>query len=204
MIKISKSNIFLLIVVVIVSCLYFVINMPHGPLHILRTTLDDNIPRLPVFSVMYLAFLPLFWGTVIYSWIKKYSFRQLAVSIIFVNLIAFCVYLFFQTYVPRESVVSNDIFSASLRFIYSVDKPYNCFPSLHVGLSSVVATWIILNKSKWAWAFIVLALAIAASTLFVKQHYILDVVSGAVLGVVITYLVFKFCICKDNIGSSAK
>jgi membrane-associated phospholipid phosphatase len=171
--------------------MYFILNVPHISVNVLRTFIDDQIPRLPIFSIIYLAFLPWFWGVVVYSWLKNRSFRQLAYSVIIVNLIAFGVYLFFQTHVPRESVMGNDFLSGMLRFIYSYDQPYNAFPSLHVALSSVIATYFVCMKSKCSWAFVAIALLISISTLFVKQHFIVDVLSGVVLGGVVTWLVFK-------------
>lgn len=186
------SDIFLLALVVVVSCMYFILNVPHMSVNVLGTFIDDQIPRISFFSVIYLAFLPWFWGVVIYSWFKNRSFRQLAYSVIIVNLIAFAVYLLFQTYVSRESVIGNDFFSGLLQFIYSCDPPYNAFPSLHVALSAVVAVYFIYIKSKWSWAFVIMASMISISTLFVKQHFIVDVLAGVMLGTIVTWLVFKF------------
>lgn len=182
----------LLALVVVVSCMYFMLNVPHISVNVLRTFIDDQIPRVSFFSIIYLAFLPWFWGVVIYSWFNNRFFRQLAFSVILVNLIAFIIYLFFQTYVPRESIINSDFLSGVLQFIYSHDRPYNAFPSLHVALSSVVATYFVNIKSKWSWAFVATALLISISTLFVKQHFIVDVLSGATLGVAVTWSVFKF------------
>ena len=183
-------DIILLAAVIVVSSMYFVLNAPQLSLHILRTFLDDQIPRLPIFSIIYLAFLPWFWGVVIYSWFKKRYFRQLAWSVIIVNLIAFAVYLTFQTYVPREAIMSNNFFSGILQFIYNSDQPYNGFPSLHSALSAATATYFVCIKSKRAWIAVAIAVLIVASTLFVKQHFIADAISGVILGVVTTLIIF--------------
>lgn len=197
------NDTFLLALVVAVSCMYFILNVSHISMNVLRTFMDDQIPRISFFSIIYLAFLPWFWGVVFYSWFKNRFFRQLAYSVIIVNLIAFVIYLFFQTYVPRESIMDNDFLSGVIRFIYSHDQPYNAFPSLHVALSSVVATYYVCMKSKWSWAFVAMAALITASTLFVKQHFILDVVSGVVLGVLVTWVVFRF-FPKENTPAASR
>ena len=194
----------LLAVVIAVSCMYFVLNMPQSSLHVLRTVFDDQIPRLPVFSIIYLAFLPWFWGVTIYAWLKNRYFRQLACSVIIVNLIAFVVYLAFQTYVPREVIVSNDFFSSILQFIYNSDQPYNGFPSLHSALSATIATYFVIRHSKWSRAAILMAALIVASTLFVKQHFIVDAIAGVTLGITVTWIVFTLFLKRKKRGDSSQ
>lgn len=199
----KRQNTLLLVAVIAASCLYCVSNAPQESLHIVRTALDDQIPRIPVFSIPYLVFLPWLWGTVFYVWFNNRSFRLLAYSLIIVNLIAFCVYLTFQTYVPRDPVTSNDFFSGLLQFIYDHDQPYNALPSLHSALSAVVVTYFALRKSRWTWAFVATAVLIVISTLFTKQHFIIDALSGITLGVVATWAVSRF-IPKENTPVDSK
>jgi membrane-associated phospholipid phosphatase len=175
----------------IVAELYFVLNAPSDVIHNVKLPLDDLIPRLPVFVVPYLLFLPWLWLVVVYAWLKRKSFYQLALSLTIVNLLAYAVYLAFQTIVPRDIVVGSDVFSNILRTLYDNDLPYAGFPSLHCGLSAVVATYFICRKSKWAWAFVSMAALVVASTLFTKQHFILDAVAGVGLGTIVTVLVFR-------------
>jgi membrane-associated phospholipid phosphatase len=181
----------ILAVTFVVAELYFVFNAPADVINNVKIALDSFIPRLPFFVVPYLLFLPWLWLIVIYAWLKKKAFYQLALSLTIVNLIAYVVYLSFQTIVPRDPVVENDIFSNVLRAIYENDLPYAGFPSLHCGLSTVAASYFVLRKSKWAPAFISMAALVVVSTLFTKQHFVLDVVSGVGLGVIVTLLVFK-------------
>ncbi|MFZ2125322.1 MAG: phosphatase PAP2 family protein [Candidatus Saccharimonadales bacterium] len=174
-----------------VAELYFVFNAPADVINNVKIAFDNSIPRLPVFVVPYLLFLPWLWLIVIYAWLKKKSFYQLALSLTIVNLVAYVVYLSFQTIVPRDPVVGNDIFSSILRLIYENDLPYAAMPSLHSGLSAVAATYFVLRKSKWALAFVSMAALIIVSTLFTKQHFFLDAVTGVGLGFATTLLVFK-------------
>jgi len=184
-------DIVLLIITSVVLLMYLVLNIPQQTIHVLQTSLDNQIPRLPLFTIPYLAFLPWLYGTLIYSFIKNRYFRQLAISFIIVNLIAFVVYLTYQTYIPRDAITSHDLFSGILQFIYDHDKPYAGFPSLHSALSSSIATYFLCMKSKWSWLAVVMAALVVASTLFTKQHFILDAVSGVGLGFVVTWVVFK-------------
>ena len=189
--RIKSKDTILFIIVIIVACLYFVVNVPHVSLNVLITIIDSAIPRIPVFAVPYLLFLPWFWSVMLYVWYHNRSFRQLAYASIIINLVAVIVYVTFQTYVPRDVVVSDDFFSGILRFIYEHDQAYNGFPSLHSALSAMVATYFVCIKSRWSWVFILIAVLIVMSTLFVKQHFIADAVSGVTLGILVTWAVFK-------------
>lgn len=189
----------LLVLVIAASCLYFFLNTPHEVVNVLKTFIDDDIPRLPIFAVVYLAFLPWFWGVVLYAWFCNISWSKLAYSVIIVNLVASVVYLMFQTSVPRDVIVSNDLLSNLLRFIYSFDSAYSAFPSLHSALSATVATYFIIRKSSWSVVAVIMAVMVVFSTLFIKQHFVLDAVSGVSLGVVVTWGVFRlFPKRKDN------
>ena len=183
------TAILLLVVAVLLS--YVLLNIPQSTNHIVKIGLDDIVPRIPFFAIPYLAFLPWTWLTLIYVWYKNICFRQLAYSFIAINLIAFFVYLTFQTYVPRDLIVKNDIFSNILRFIYNNDLPYAGLPSLHSALSASIATYFVIRQSKYSWLAITAAALIITSTLFIKQHFVLDAVSGILLGIMVTWGVFR-------------
>jgi membrane-associated phospholipid phosphatase len=116
---------------------------------------------------------------------------QLAVTIILVHLISYLFFIFYQTEALRPQIIGAGLFNDLVRFIYAHDAPYNCFPSLHTSLSTVMALYFVFIKSKWKLFFVIISLLIILSTLFVKQHYILDVIAGLILGVGATLLIFK-------------
>jgi undecaprenyl-diphosphatase len=59
------------------------------------------------------------------------------------------------------------------------------FPSGHAATSFACATTLALAFPRYAWGFYVLAAAIAWSRVYVGVHYPLDVLGGAVLGVLV-------------------
>jgi membrane-associated phospholipid phosphatase len=71
-----------------------------------------------------------------------------------------------------------------LKYIHHMDKNSNCFPSMHVSVA-VLISFHLLHRlpmlGYWVWSFPVL---ISLSTLFTKQHFVYDVISGAILGCV--------------------
>jgi undecaprenyl-diphosphatase len=67
-----------------------------------------------------------------------------------------------------------------------VTPPHDAsFPSGHAATSFAAATVLALARPRWAPAFYLLALAIGFSRVYVGVHYPLDIVGGAVLGVVL-------------------
>jgi H+/Cl- antiporter ClcA len=71
-----------------------------------------------------------------------------------------------------------------LRFLYDADPPYNCFPSLHVAHSFVSALTCYRVHRRVGITAVVCAALVGLSTLFTKQHYVLDVIAGVFLACV--------------------
>jgi len=82
----------------------------------------------------------------------------------------------------RPQLTIQTFFDQLVYYIYYLDLGYNSFPSLHVALSLTCSLICFNYNPKYKWLFIWAGLIIL-STVLVKQHYILDVVGGLVLGV---------------------
>src|SRR3989339_333106 len=145
-----------------------------------QIVLDTLFPFLPFFVIFYLSayalmFYPLFEGE------KWEPFALGMLSILFLTNIIF---FLFPGNMIRPSVTNTDIWATILSWIYTFDKPHNLFPSTHISLS-FMSTLILHKKAAYIWFIL-----IAFSTLFVKQHYILDILGGLVVGG-IGYLIYK-------------
>jgi membrane-associated phospholipid phosphatase len=115
-------------------------------------------------------------------------FRRGLQAYLMVMLVAYAGFVLYPTAAPRPAEVFGDGFAAwSLRLAYSIDPPYNCFPSLHVAYSFVSAlTCYRVHRGVGAAACLWAAL-IGVSTLYTKQHYVADVIVGA-LGAYVAYV----------------
>jgi membrane-associated phospholipid phosphatase len=149
----------------------------------LTSAYDRVIPRLPGFVWAYVfcyifPFLPL---AVTRDW---HRFNRGLVAIVLANLTAFLVYVAYPVAVPREPL-GHTISDRLLAFIYLIDfKPaVTALPSLHVTFAWLVH-FMCRRQSLRRWGeavtFVVAAM-ITLSTLFVKQHVIVDVVAGLAL-----------------------
>lgn len=167
---------------------YFLLNKPRGSAHILETTVDDWIPLIPAFVFPYISLYALL---AVSLWrFGKADMRvfKLAALAVFVDLaLSFLIYLFFQTKIERPVITGSDISSDVLRWVYSIDEPFNAFPSLHTSLSVLCALlWRKAGSSIWP-IISVWAVLIVASTVLVKQHYIVDVFGGMAVAILSYY-----------------
>ncbi len=116
--------------------------------------------------------------------------RRTVWAYLLVWITAYLCFLVYPTVAPRPASMMGGGFAAwGLRFLYSADPPTNCFPSLHVAHSFVSALACYPVHRRVGIVATGCALLVALSTLYAKQHYILDVVAGILLASV-AYLVF--------------
>jgi len=158
--------------------------------HVPELALDRVVPLLPGWALVYgslylfLILLPVFVVR------EEEQIRRTVGAYLMVWIIAYIVFLVYPTTASRPAKVIGEGFVVwGLRFLYSSDPPYNCFPSLHVAHSfvSALTCWRVHRGVGIAGALC--ALLIGISTLFTKQHYVLDVIAGLFLATV-AYVVF--------------
>lgn len=102
------------------------------------------------------------------------------------------VFILLPTQLPRVHTVPIGFFGDVYRVaVAGVDRPQNCFPSEHVALAVLTVCLIWRRSKKWGLLLALWALCMSISTLTVKQHYIVDVLGGAISGAVVYYVVFR-------------
>lgn len=163
------------------SKIYALLN--HGPNVILmKTPIDDWIPVIPPFVIPYVSLEPLIYASlVLFLLFRTRIFQSAALSMIAAWLISYAFYFFLQSLMIRPQLTGSDPFTQMILQVYASDNPYNDFPSLHTSLSTIMAMhWWRIDRRLGAPVAIWVAL-IVASTVFIKQHYIADVIGGLIL-----------------------
>ena len=170
--------------------------IPAERCHLIHAPLDDLIPFCEAFVVFYVlwylfVFLALLW----YLLYDAERFRQLQTFIIITQIVAMAVYILYPSVqdLRPETFPRENVFTWVLTGIYAADTPTGVCPSLHVAYSLGISSVYLKDPkmSRWAkWAVVVLSLLICASTLFVKQHSVLDVGSGLLLSLLAELIVF--------------
>ncbi|MCX7921211.1 MAG: phosphatase PAP2 family protein [Clostridia bacterium] len=178
----------------LVQSLYFVLSNITQNAHNVNTFIDELIPFNRFFVVPYV-----FWYfytvcvLVFFAFANYKIYFQLLSSIIAGMFVCFTIYYFFPTTVPRPGpeVLGNDVFSNLVRTIYASDKPYNCFPSIHMMDTALTTMFFFRYTKNWVVraSTLVTAILIYLSTFFIKQHSVLDALSATILAVVL-YMVF--------------
>lgn len=124
--------------------------------------------------------------------VTRQQLHRLIAGVTWLSLPSFLIFLFFPIVAPRPLPPAPGASNFMYDWIVTIDRPGNAFPSLHVGLSSLVAFYahrVIgrdFGKAR-PWLLTILWLwtaAIAWSTMATKQHYFADVVGGFVLAAV--------------------
>jgi membrane-associated phospholipid phosphatase len=156
--------------------------MPGRTLHIPALAFDRALPLRPTWALVYgtlylfLIVLPVFVVR------QEEQIRRTVFAYLTIWISAYVIFLAYPTMASRPAEVIGKGFAVwGLRFLYDADPPYNCFPSLHVAHSFVSAlTCYRVHRGVGIVAMICASL-VGLSTLFTKQHYILDVVAGILL-----------------------
>ncbi len=139
---------------------------------------EARLPFLPIFEYLYvLTFLV---PVLLIVTVRTYArFCRLMRALAIALSVAYSTFLLVPVYFERPPLTVTSLHTWLLSLQY-LDKAYNDLPSLHVTLS-----WLAVHASQvsrgYRIALVLVATGISISTLFVKQHYVVDVVFGYAL-----------------------
>lgn len=158
---------------------------PAETYHVIHCALDDLIPFQEWFLLAYVAWYIMIVGMHLYTLLydtaafRDYS-RFLIISMSMCAVI-FLVYPSTQQLRP-ETLPRENLLTKILELIYRVDTPTNILPSGHaVGAMAVFAAALHCGRLRTPGRLAVigaLALLVSLSTVFLKQHSILDVLAA--------------------------
>jgi membrane-associated phospholipid phosphatase len=165
----------------------------RGPAFDAALGIDRGIPYLPAFQYAYALCYVMPFGLFLIDTRPAFLDRAYA-AFIAANAVAFVFFAAIPVQGPMRDSVTHTlgVDNFFLMLVYSVDSRYNALPSLHVTNPWLVA-FLCLEHRGWSVKSAVLlfiALLISIATLFVRQHYFLDVLAGFALAGA-TMLVFK-------------
>ncbi|HEV2817794.1 MAG TPA: phosphatase PAP2 family protein [Allosphingosinicella sp.] len=158
----------------------------------LLLALDDKIPFWPqwvwAYSLLYYPFILSIIPTI--RDFRHYAYTAANFAILLLTQVVIAYALPVKT--PkrwRRYERGQSLSTKFLGFVQSVDSGGNCFPSMHIAVASLAALHIANNMSDYGPLIPVLVVLtvflIFLSALFTKQHYLLDVPAGLMLGIAI-------------------
>ncbi|MFB9273973.1 phosphatase PAP2 family protein [Cohnella cellulosilytica] len=180
------SPLLLMLMFPVLGWMYALTNdIENQEVYSLATAVDGTIPFVKWFALPYSIWIFYIYVCLFYFFKKDINvyYRNLMTYAISA-LLCYLIYSVFQTTVARPFVVGDDPVSMLMRYIYNRDQPFNCFPSIHCFSSYMVmrAIWTSSFRNKRNVALITgMSSLIILSTLFVKQHVIMDVLGAVFL-----------------------
>jgi membrane-associated phospholipid phosphatase len=161
---------------------------------------DALIPFVPEAAAVYLSLGPMLWLSpfLLKSTTALRDFAKALAWLIAVAGLGFLLLPADAPIVPERAASAN---RTLMSFADMGNLDHNLCPSLHVGMAVVCAVFYsgasgpVGTVLCWAWA-----IAIAISTLLIRDHFLVDVVAGAVLG----SLIAARCAARTRRGGSQR
>lgn len=164
--------------------------------------IDNAFIVTPIFIVPYVwAYAYWAMGPMAVSKCSASHFKNFMAAYLFSCVVGAIILIFAPTYMDRVAEglyeTGDGFFDKLMQFWYSLDgseMAYNLLPSFHCINSTICYLGVMGRKEIPLWYRIyslVLTLLIFLATMFVKQHYILDVISGALIAVVVYFICIR-------------
>lgn len=169
-----------------------------GHYYSMHCPLDDMIPFCEWFLIPYLLWFVYLIGTIVYTFFFDVAaFKRMMYFIIITYSITMLIYLVFPTCqdLRPTQFARDNVLTRFVAWFYNFDTNTNVCPSIHV-LGSVAAMLGLcdcrrLQNPKLKLLFILLCVLICISTVFMKQHSVLDVLAALPLCVIAYPICYK-------------
>ncbi len=161
--------------------------------------LDDLIPFAEIFVIPYYIWFAFIVGMLLYTLLFDVeAFRKMMWTVILTYTATIIIYIIFpncQELRPDLDALGRDnIFIDIARNLYDFDTNTNVCPSIHVlgSMAVFMPSWNARHmKSAWCRStMFILNILICFSTVFLKQHSIIDVIASFVLCAIAYPLIF--------------
>ena len=171
------------------------INIGYGPFTP-DVPQDHHIPFVPIFIVIYFGSYVYWLAGVL--WVGSRG-RKPLYELLTVALLCFAICLLFFVFLPttivRPEITESGVWNALVRVLYRLDTPDNLFPSMHCMNSWLIFIAVRGKKEYATWTqicFCIFSFLVFASTVLVKQHFLVDIVGGMLLAELGPFVVRTF------------
>lgn len=158
--------------------------------YLIECKLDHMIPFCEYFIVPYLFWFVYVAGSFLWFMLKEEDslFYKFSAVMFGGMTIALIIYTVFPNgiHLRPDIDASRNLFAWLTSLIYKADTCTNVFPSLHVYTSAVIAIFVSRSRPGRenpcaGYASVLISTLIILSTVFLKQHSVLDLVAGNVM-----------------------
>ena len=169
--------------------------------NVVHCALDDAIPFCEFFLIPYMFWFVFLVGAVLYTLLFDVeTFKKMMKYFIITYAITMAIYIVWPTYqdLRPETFARDNFFVWFIKRFYAFDTNTNVCPSLHVigSFAAMFGFWHTrrFNTPGWHWVLAVITILITMSTVFMKQHSVIDIPPA----LLICAIAYPFCFRQDT------
>lgn len=175
-----------------------IFNSDYPELHIINVPLDNVIPFCEFFIIPYMLWFFYVMGACIYMFLKgtDSEFLKFALSLVIGMSLALTICMIYPNGLTlRPDYIPDNFCGKIITILYSTDTSTNVFPSIHV-YNSLAVNFALLKCNALKGHTVIktlstiLCIAICLSTVFLKQHSVVDVLGGILLFILLYIFIY--------------
>lgn len=206
------SHLLLILGWVVYFVLFFLTEnlVPQSACYPMHCALDDLIPFCEVFILPYVLWYVLIAGSLLYFlFYNVTNFKRLQIYIMITQAIGLASYVIFPTCqnLRPEVFQNSNVFTDMVAYLYSIDTNTGVCPSLHCAYSiGIASVWLREGSASKTtkWLISLFCFSVCLSTVFVKQHSVLDFFAALPVCLIAELIVFKDVYFKKLTKEEAK
>lgn len=169
---------------------FLFVKLFQSNIHIISNSIDDKIPFINYFIIPYCFWYVMLFTMPYFLYNKdKNSLCKYLASYIICVLITDVFFIIYPTGVIRPDLLNNNVLNIITNIIYYIDTPaVNCMPSMHCAISMLFILSACTSKkfnTTFKLLVTIISILIMLSTLFIKQHVLIDLITGNILMTII-------------------
>lgn len=173
------------------ALVYFLSKFTPVKEHLIGSDIDHKIPFIAFFGLFYVSwFLAIIIVPLVLNKYKKSELKKHYWNVVIAIAICAMFYLFYPTTADiRPDVHIKGLFTLICYLIYFFDGPMaNLFPSMHCWMCFYYIYYMLFNKEidkRWRIGIIVFSILVILSTMFIKQHVVIDVIAAFIFSIIV-------------------
>lgn len=191
----NKHILFIIYCPVYLHCFNWLEARDGIPFQDIHCILDDWIPFCEIFVIPYVLWFLYVAAVVVWLYFQREHLENYYRCVILLMLgMSTCLLIYYlfpnEQNLRPDAFAEQNIFTDIIGFIYASDTNTNVLPSIHVYNAIAIhvaftSSYKFRGRRGWHTASLALCVLICLSTMFLKQHSFLDVITG--LGLYLIY-----------------
>ena len=196
----KKRRDFIVVAGLLLAYVFYMVSV-HLPIdrHVIHVSLDDQIPFCEVFVLAYIWWYGFISGPLVWFFMKsREDFLYMGIYLLSGIWICSVIFMVYPTCIDfqPDTFPRDNILITLTKLLYHADNPANVLPSIHC-FESVAVCIAIWKSKRWGHCVkprivaLASAVLICLSTVFIKQHSVVDIAAGVLLAVILYFPIYK-------------